>query len=125
MQFAAAIEWGEKGVDLKKQTNVDTVFGSEHNLALARRDAGEIEAALAHFLGEAELRATNRPKIRLRIGERPETRERGTLPPLARRHRPSVGPAIVNLFEHWRIQMTATGCRTKHTLGSGFQSAFL
>lgn len=53
--FATAIKWGKQGVGLKKQTNVDTKHGSEHNLALAQRDFGQIEPALEHFLGQAKL----------------------------------------------------------------------
>ncbi|WP_136057798.1 hypothetical protein [Candidatus Halocynthiibacter alkanivorans] len=49
--FKRAVEWGEAGLDLKAQTNVDTQYGDEHHLALARRDAGEIEPALEFFLG--------------------------------------------------------------------------
>ena len=53
--YHTAIEWGEAGLELKKKTNVDTVHGSRHNLALAQRDAGDTEPALEYFLGETPL----------------------------------------------------------------------
>lgn len=48
--FELAIEWGKRGDDLKTGAALDTEFDCAHNLALARRDAGDIDAALAHFL---------------------------------------------------------------------------
>jgi tetratricopeptide (TPR) repeat protein len=48
--YEAAIEWGTKGVSLKQETNVDTDFDCEHNLALARRDSGQPERAIDFFL---------------------------------------------------------------------------
>lgn len=54
-RFDVAIEWGETGLELKKSTNVDTRYGTEHNLALARRDAGQVEKALEYFLGGSPL----------------------------------------------------------------------
>lgn len=50
--FERAVSWGEKGVTLKKETNVDTDFDCAHTLALAQRDSGNHQDALAHFLGE-------------------------------------------------------------------------
>lgn len=54
--FVKAIEWGNKGHDLKVSTNVDTEFDVEHTLALARRDAGEPELALPTFLAGRSLK---------------------------------------------------------------------
>lgn len=54
-EFQEAIEWGQRGVDLKKESKVDTHFDCEHNLALARRDAGEAEVALEAFLRGSSL----------------------------------------------------------------------
>ncbi|MGB6539452.1 MAG: hypothetical protein WBF03_01080 [Xanthobacteraceae bacterium] len=47
---ARSIKWGLRGKELKDRSNVDTKFGTEHNLALAQRDAGIIDPALAYFL---------------------------------------------------------------------------
>lgn len=47
--FVSALEWGERGSELKKRTNVDTEYDCEHNLALARRDSGDIDKALEYF----------------------------------------------------------------------------
>ena len=46
-----AIEWGTKGRDLKLNTNVDTVWSTDHALALAQRDFGQPDIALTFFLG--------------------------------------------------------------------------
>jgi tetratricopeptide (TPR) repeat protein len=54
-EFDPAIEWASKGVTLKNESNVDTDFDCEHNLALAQRDAGQPEVALATFLKGREL----------------------------------------------------------------------
>jgi tetratricopeptide (TPR) repeat protein len=53
--FEKAVEWGEAGLDLKAQTNVDTQYGNEYNLALAKRDAGDIKSALKFFLGGEDI----------------------------------------------------------------------
>jgi hypothetical protein len=50
MEFKEAIEWGEKGKDLKDKTDVDTKWSTEHHLALARRDFGQPDLAMVHFL---------------------------------------------------------------------------
>jgi tetratricopeptide (TPR) repeat protein len=50
-KFDRAVVWGERGEELKKSTDVDTSFSTSHNLALSRRDSGDIEPALTHFLG--------------------------------------------------------------------------
>ena len=49
-EYSKAIEWGLKGKELKDRSNVDTQFSTEHNLALAQRDSGMIDSALAFFL---------------------------------------------------------------------------
>ena len=48
--FNTAIGWGERGKALKDREGVDTVFSTDHNLALARRDAGRRGEALEFFL---------------------------------------------------------------------------
>jgi tetratricopeptide (TPR) repeat protein len=53
--YDAAIEWGTRGVNLKQETNVDTDFDCEHNLALARRDSGNPEVAMEYFLKGYEI----------------------------------------------------------------------
>ena len=53
--YVEAIEWAEIGLGLKDRTNVDTQYGSSHNLALAQRDAGDIDSALKYFLGDTPL----------------------------------------------------------------------
>jgi tetratricopeptide (TPR) repeat protein len=52
--YPAAIRWAQDGVDLKA-SGVDTLFSSEHALALAQRDSGAIEGALEFFLGDISL----------------------------------------------------------------------
>lgn len=54
-EFAQAIMWGEEGDVLRATSNVDTSFFSAHNLALARRDSGQIEPALRYFLAGSDL----------------------------------------------------------------------
>lgn len=49
--FSSAIRWGEEGDRLKRNSAVDTQFSCEHNLALARRDFGDVDVSLATFLG--------------------------------------------------------------------------
>ena len=51
----SAIAWGEKGERLRSNTPVDTQYSTKHNLALARRDAGFVDEALASFLGNESL----------------------------------------------------------------------
>lgn len=48
--FQDAIKWGERGQELYRKSNVDSDNYSGHSLALARRDAGNPEAALPVFL---------------------------------------------------------------------------
>ena len=49
-EFEEAIRWGEEGERLHETTTVDTAFSTRHNLALARRDDGNIARALESFL---------------------------------------------------------------------------
>ena len=49
-KFDSAIRWGEEGDRLKKLTSVDTGYSTRHNLALSRRDAGNVQEALDSFL---------------------------------------------------------------------------
>ncbi len=49
-EYREAIRWGEEGHNLKLKSNIDTSFDSEHNLALARRDGGDVNQALSYFL---------------------------------------------------------------------------
>lgn len=53
--FLTAISWGEAGEELKKNTQIDTVFSSRHHLALSLRDAGRVDEALKIFLGDLPL----------------------------------------------------------------------
>jgi tetratricopeptide (TPR) repeat protein len=54
-EYSKAVEWGLRGKELKDRSNVDTQFSTDHNLALAQRDAGAIDPALAFFLGGKRL----------------------------------------------------------------------
>ena len=47
--YEQAKYWGQKGVDFVKESNVDTKFSSEHNLALSQRESGEVDEALRYF----------------------------------------------------------------------------
>lgn len=48
--YPAAIRWGAEGAKLKSKSGVDTQYTTEHNLALAQRDSGAVDQALAHFI---------------------------------------------------------------------------
>ena len=50
MEFQEAIEWGERGKDLRDKTDVDTRWSTEHHLALAQRDYGRPDTAMIAFL---------------------------------------------------------------------------
>ena len=56
-KYDSAIRWGEEGERLKKGTSVDTAFSTKHNLALSRRDGGNISEAIESFLGGTSLEA--------------------------------------------------------------------
>lgn len=63
--FPAAIQWGSRGVDLKRKSSVDTGFDCSHNLALAQRDAGFVEPALEYFLNGEQLENVVQPDLTL------------------------------------------------------------
>jgi tetratricopeptide (TPR) repeat protein len=48
--FDSAVGWGTTGRDLKQRTGVDTAHDCRHHLALAQRDAGQVDEALKYFL---------------------------------------------------------------------------
>ncbi len=54
--YGVAIKWGKRGAELKTRTDVDTVFDTQHNLALAERDSGAVEPALRYFLAGKKLK---------------------------------------------------------------------
>ncbi len=60
--YENAIKWGEEGETLKQNSGVDTSFSSAHTLALARRDAGDIDSALKFFLEGANIEDVLRPE---------------------------------------------------------------
>jgi len=58
-----AKEWGKRGVEVKATGNLDTRHDCGHNLALAQRDSGEVDAALTYFLGAANLAEVTDPSF--------------------------------------------------------------
>ena len=48
--YDIAVQWGQEGEDLRATSHVDTAFSAAHNLALAQRDSGAVDKALAYFL---------------------------------------------------------------------------
>ena len=56
-RWQEAIEWGKRGKELLALSGADTKYSSDHNWALAEREAGDREAALAYFLGGRSLEA--------------------------------------------------------------------
>ncbi len=54
--FDEAIAWGELGEQQKAKSGLDTDNDTSHNLALARRDSGDIDRALKYFLDGTSLR---------------------------------------------------------------------
>jgi len=48
--YETAVKWGALGHEIKTSMNIDTQFDCQHNLALARRDLGQVEPALQYFL---------------------------------------------------------------------------
>ena len=56
-EFDDAIDWGQKGVQLKRKSGLDTDADCEHNLALSLRDGGKPDDALVLFLKQHELSA--------------------------------------------------------------------
>ena len=64
-RYDAAVHWGERGVELKERSAVDTVFSSQHNLALAKRDRGQVEDALEIFLEGEPIERVAKPGERI------------------------------------------------------------
>jgi tetratricopeptide (TPR) repeat protein len=60
-QFDEAKRWSSEGVELKRGTNIDTIYDCAHSLALAQRDSGEVEVALVHFLGGTKIDDVTKP----------------------------------------------------------------
>ena len=60
-QFELAKEWGRRGVELKAEVQLDTRHDCSHNLALAQRDSGDLDAALEFFLHGIELSIVTDP----------------------------------------------------------------
>lgn len=54
-EYPEAIEWGKRGQELSRRSNADTQYNCDHHLALAQRDSGDIDPALAYFLHGVEL----------------------------------------------------------------------
>ena len=61
--FDIAVKWGQEGEDLRISSNVDTVFTSAHNLALAQRDSGAVDKALVYFLMGVSMDEVLDPKL--------------------------------------------------------------
>ncbi|HEY1709119.1 MAG TPA: hypothetical protein VGG10_12695 [Rhizomicrobium sp.] len=59
--FNPAVEWGKRGQELKIKSGVDTAAAPEYNLALAQRDAGDIDPALSYFLSGRTLSEVTDP----------------------------------------------------------------
>lgn len=59
--YELAKEWGQRGVQLKASSDIDTRYDSAHDLALAQRDSGETEAALRYFLDGADIKSVTEP----------------------------------------------------------------
>ena len=53
--YSSAIDWVRRGDLLKRRTEVDTRYSTNHNLSLALRDSGQIDEVLAGFLGDVLL----------------------------------------------------------------------
>ena len=64
-KYDSAIRWGEKGDRLKERTSVDTQFSTKHNLALSRRDAGQVQEAMESFLAGESLETVVKPGERI------------------------------------------------------------
>jgi tetratricopeptide (TPR) repeat protein len=61
--FSLAVYWGQIGSELKQKHNLDTRFDCEHNLALSRRDNGEIDLALIYFMSGSTFEDVVNPDI--------------------------------------------------------------
>lgn len=61
--YDIAVQWGQEGEDLRATSHVDTTFSAAHNLALAQRDSGAVDNALAYFLQGASMDEVIDPSI--------------------------------------------------------------
>ena len=64
-RFESAIQWGERGSQLKEQTAVDTAFSTRHNMALSLRDGGRVTEAIESFLEGESLEVVVTPGERI------------------------------------------------------------
>ena len=70
-KFDSAIQWGERGKQLKERTSVDTGYSTTHHLALSRRDAGDLSEAIESFLEGESLESVVTPGERIDGKESP------------------------------------------------------
>jgi len=61
-QFPDALDWGQRGEDLRKESDVDTKSDISHTLALVQRDSGRPEDALPEFLGGRRIEEVTDPQ---------------------------------------------------------------
>ena len=71
-EFESAIEWGIIGKELKFKSNVDTVYGCDHNLALSKRDSGDYTGALEYFINGEPLESFLDPASKVSIDNGPQ-----------------------------------------------------
>ena len=64
-RFESAIQWGERGSQLKEQTAVDTAFSTRYNMALSLRDGGRVTEAIESFLEGESLEVVVTPGERI------------------------------------------------------------
>ena len=64
-RFESAIQWGERGNELKEKTAVDTTFSTKHNLALSLRDFGRVTEAIEIFLEDESLEIVVAPNEKI------------------------------------------------------------
>jgi tetratricopeptide (TPR) repeat protein len=60
--YVAAIKWATEGDTLKVASHIDTQADCKHNLALARRDSGDVGPALEYFLRGEKLECVLSPQ---------------------------------------------------------------
>ena len=70
-EYESAIEWGNIGRELKLQSNVDTKYDCEHNLALSKRDSGDHTGALEYFINGESLESFVDPESKVSIDNGP------------------------------------------------------
>ena len=56
-EYKEAIKWADRGIQLRKRGGLQTTYDCEHTRALALRDSGQIDEALAIFLNGHDLPA--------------------------------------------------------------------